>query len=130
MIKIDTGLDGNMCAVEMKGTMIEITAELAGVVQSIYESFSKENHMAGLIFLKDFMNCMTHITEEIVKEAEEKSEESPDLMRLLAIMSFLGAMQADKRHEKKDIRSADFDSDEEFKKWFRGGDNDVRESDE
>lgn len=122
MLKIDTGLDGNMCSVEMKGTMIDITAELAGVVQSIYESFSKENHMAGLIFLKDFMHCMEHIAETVVKEAEEKSKESPDPMRLLALMSLLKAMQADKRHEKKDIRSADFDSDEEFKKWFRGGD--------
>ena len=125
MIKIDTGLDGNMCAVEMKGTMIEITAELAGVVQSIYESFSKENHMAGLIFLKDFMHCMESIAETVVKEAEEKSKESPDPMRLLALMSLLKAMQADKKHEKKDIRSADFDSDDEFMKWFRGGEDDV-----
>lgn len=125
MLKIDTGLDGNMCSVEMKGTMIDITAELAGVVQSIYESFSKENHMAGLIFLKDFMCCMEHIAETVakeVKEVKEKSKESPDPMRLLALMSLLNAIQADKRHEKKDIRSADFDSDEEFKKWFRGGD--------
>ena len=122
MLKIDTGLDG-MCAIEMKGTMVEITAELASVVQGIYESFSKENHMAGLIFLKDFMHCMEHIADTVVKEAEEKSKESPDPMRLLALMSILNAMQADKRHEKKDIRSADFDSDEEFKKWFRGGDD-------
>lgn len=122
MLKIDTS-DHDKCVVEMKGSIIEITAELATVVQNIYDSISKDNHMAGLIFLKDFMHYMEKIADNIVNEAEERQKKSmDDPMSLLAFMSLLKAMQADKRHEKKDIRSADFDDDEEFRKWFHGGD--------
>ena len=122
MLKIDTS-DHDKCVVEMKGPMIEITAELATVVQSIYDSISKDNHMAGLIFLKDFMHYMEKIADNIVNEAEERHKKSTDPMRLLALMSLLKAMQADKKHEKKDIRSADFDDDEEFKNWLHGGED-------
>lgn len=122
MLKIDTS-DHDKCAIEMKGSMVEITAELATVVENIYKSFSKENHMAGLIFLRDFMRCMETIAEGAANETEERSKKSMDPMRLLAIMSLFKTMQADKRHEKKDIRSADFDDDEEFKKWFHGGED-------
>ena len=122
MLKIDTS-DHDKCVVEMKGPMIEITEELATVVQSIYDSISKDNHMAGLIFLKDFMHYMEKIADNIVNEAEERHKKSTDPMRLLALMSLLKAMQADKKHEKKDIRSADFDDDEEFKNWLHGGED-------
>lgn len=57
---------------------------------------------------------------------EEKKELVNDLTSLLEKMKeMLASVESDpdeSSEEQKDIRSADFDSDEQFQNWFRGED--------
>ena len=130
MLKVDTTVKEGEALVEMQGTQIDITADLATVIQSIFETFcDKNSKIAGLVFMRDLSHCMTKMIEGKYGKIEEDSKKDSNLEFMAKMSLLMAMMSADKRHaekkeeEKKDIRSADFMSDEEFRKWFRGGDD-------
>ena len=58
------------------------------------------------------------LTKELDKEWAEMIKKNP----LMSMLINTACMNIACHKENKDIRSADFDSDEQFKEWFRGGD--------
>ena len=108
MINIQS--QGNGVAIETKGTGEEITNEVTGAVLGVYESLKEGSNFYGAMFVRTLI-------KELSNEWMKMAKKDP-LMCMMIDQAFLAA--ACKKEE--DIRSADFDSDEQFKEWFRGGD--------
>lgn len=109
MINIQS--QGNGVAIEIKGTGEEISGEVTGAVLGIYESLKKGSNFSGAMFVRTLIK---ELSEEWMKMAKKDP-----LTCMMIDQAFLAAAC---KKEQEDIRSADFDSDEQFKEWFRGGD--------
>ena len=110
MINIQSQEDGGV-AIETKGTGEEITNEITGAVLGVYESLKEGSNFSGAMFVRTLI-------KELSKEWMKLAKKDP-LTCMIIDHAFLAAAC---KKENKDIRSADFDSDEQFKEWFRGGD--------
>ena len=106
MIKIDTENPKGVY-VELEGTTTDISVEYAAVGRSIFRTLKKDNPIAGMMFMMNVMKCFDGIIREDMAEMEK---EHPFL--------------------KNDICRSEFDSDEEFMNWFRGGDDDEEGSED
>lgn len=109
MINIQS--QGNGVAIETKGTGEEITSEVTGAVLGVYESLKEGSNFSGAMFVRTLI-------KELSKEWMKMAKKDP-LTCMIIDQAFLAAAC---KKEQEDIRSADFDSDEQFKEWFRGGD--------
>ena len=122
MIKFDS----ENCDLSMEGTCPEILSEVLGLVHIVYKLLKEKNPITGEIFKRMFLKqaeCAFLEADELVEKIKEKADENDKnrdetINKLEELLDFLKEME----HEKeKDIRTADFTSDEEFRKWFRGG---------
>lgn len=102
---------GNGVVIEIKGTGEEISAEVIGAVSGVYESLKKGSEFTAAMFIR-------LLSKELDKEWAEMTKKNPVLGGIIDT----ACMQYACHKEQEDIRSADFDSDEQFKEWFRGGD--------
>ena len=126
MIKINTEEGGG---VEIKGFVPEIISETINAVRAIY-TMIKEDDPFGAKMYKDMILKEIYVafkTPEEIKELNEKSlnEMRDKLGNLGEMLDFLEKLmhgEEDNKEEEKDIRSADFESDVDFKKWFHGED--------
>ena len=100
MLKIDTE-NPKGAFIELKGTPLDIAVEYSAVGRSIFRTLKEKDKAAGITFMINVMRCFEGILTEDIEEMEKKHSES-----------------------KNDIRRSEFDSDEEFKKWFHGGNED------
>lgn len=104
---------GNGVVIEIKGTGEEISGEVIGAVSGVCESLKKGSKFTAAMFIR-------LLTKELDKEWAEMVKKNPIMSTL--IDTACTHIHAASHKEIEDIRSADFDSDEQFKEWFRGGD--------
>lgn len=84
---------------EVEGSSVELAVEVAALVRGIYDGFINGNKEVSAADFKKRIEILLPTAFMPGEEIEKKTEED------------------------KDIRSADFDSEDEFVKWFRGRDN-------
>lgn len=125
MIKINTEEGGG---VEIKGFLPEIISETISAVRDIYNMIKEDNPFGAKMY-KDMILKEMYVafkTPEEIKELNEKSlnKMKDKLGHLGGMLDFLEKLMHDEEDnkEEKDIRSADFESDVDFKKWFHGED--------
>lgn len=105
MIKIDTSALNEKGMVEMciSGNPIELATEALALISCLKQSIKARREADEDLGEMDAMVFETFFLSGLRKSLEAE-------------------IKCMKAEEMKDIRSADFISDEEFKKWFRGGD--------
>ena len=137
--------------VEVEGSSIQLAVEDAALIKGIHDGFVNEGKEEGAKDFKKHIETLLPATflpsDEIVKQAEEMKKQTVEKMGDLAdalktLQNVMKATTKDeleqalhdleahaetirakkKAEEDKDIRSADFDSEDEFVKWFRGTD--------
>ena len=123
MIKYNSGDKETSSMLEIKGTLIELAAEASTFLHSMYMSFLQDSPIVaekfkelitetvsrGYIFMDD---------KQLHEVANSKKEESAKVIDALNGLLDLLKKAAGNEPESKDIRSADFDSDDDFRKWF------------
>ncbi len=138
--------------VEVEGSSVELAVEVAALVKGIYDGFINGDKEVGAADFKKHIEILLPTAfmpgEEIEKKTEEMKQQAVEKMGDLAdalktLHNLMKATTKDeleqalhdleeraetfrakqKAEEDKDIRSADFDSEDEFVKWFRGRDN-------
>lgn len=107
MIRIDTSKTTENGGVELtiSGNPIELATETLALISCLKHSTKKrrKNKSLGEMDSALFESCFLHGLKN-------------------SLTSELECMKAEIKKD-ADIRSADFSSDEEFKKWFHGGDD-------
>ena len=135
--------------VEVEGSSIQLAVEVAALIKGIHDGFLNDGKEEGAKDFKKHVEMLLPTTfmpsDEIVKQAEEMKKQTVEKMGDLAdalktLQNVMKATTKDeleqalqdleahaetirakkKAEEDKDIRSADFDSVDEFVKWFRG----------
>ena len=135
--------------VEVEGSSIQLAVEVAALIKGIHDGFLNDGKEEGAKDFKKHVEMLLPTTfmpsDEIVKQAEEMKKQTVEKMGDLAdalktLQNVMKATTKDeleqalqdleahaetirakkKAEEDKDIRSADFDSEDEFVKWFRG----------
>ena len=138
--------------VEVEGSSMQLAVEVAALIKGIYDGFLNDNKEEGGKDFKKHLESLLPTAfmpdEELEKKTEEMKkktvEEIGNLTEALkTLQNLMKATTKDeleqalhdleahaetikakkKAEEDKDIRSADFDSEDEFVKWFRGTDN-------
>lgn len=137
--------------VEVEGSSIQLAVEVAALIKGIHDGFLNDGKEEGAADFKKHVESLLPTTfmpnDEIVKQTEEMKKQTVEKMGDLAdalktLQNVMKATTKDeleqalqdleahaesirakkKAEEDKDIRSADFDSEDEFVKWFRGTD--------
>lgn len=135
--------------VEIEGSSIQLAVEVAALIKGIHDGFLNDGKEEGAADFKKHVESLLPTTfmpnDEIKKQTEEMRKQTVEKMGDLAdaIKTLQNVMKATtkdeleqalqdlethaetirakkKAEEDKDIRSADFDSEDEFVKWFRG----------
>lgn len=138
--------------VEVEGSSIQLAVEVAALIKGIHDGFLNDGKEEGADDFRKHLEILLPTTfmpaEEIKKQTEEMKQKTVEKMGDLAdalktLQNLMKATTKDeleqalhdleahaetikakkKAEENKDIRSADFDSEDEFVKWFRGTDN-------
>lgn len=137
--------------VEIDGSSMELAVEIAALIKGIHDGFLKDGKEEGAEDFKKHIETLLPTAfmpdEEIKKQTEEMRKKTVEEMgnlvdSLKTLQNVMKATTKDeleqalhdlearaetirakkKTEENKDIRSADFDSEDEFVKWFRGTD--------
>lgn len=127
MIKFDseTGL------ISIKGAGPVLVADTIQFLHAMYEVLKEDNPRMAEIYKQEVEKNVPYawksaeeLKEISAKMVQEKKELINDLNNLLEKMKemFDKSDPDESSEEQKDIRSADFDSDEQFQNWFRGED--------
>lgn len=142
--------------VEVEGSSVQLAVEVAALIKGIHDGFVNGDKEAGAADFKKHLEILLPTAflpnEELEKKTEEMRKQTVEKMGDLAdalktLHNLMKATTKDeleqalhdleahaetikakqKAEENKDIRSADFDSEDEFVKWFRGTDNEEDE---
>lgn len=130
MIKFDNSNESNV-TLKIAGTPEDLALELAALTLSVRDKIEEYNENDAELFALQLMhNIMIGFEddrEERKKMVEEHSRSMDVLKKLMGLEEYLKSLTNDLENENKvtDIRRSEFDSDEEFEKWFHGGDDDV-----
>lgn len=122
MIKFDS----ENCELSMEGTCPEILSEVLGLVHIVYKLLKEKNVITAEVFKRMFLKqaeCAFLEADDLMEKIKEKANETDEarnntINKLEELLNLLKEMEHEKQ---KDIRTADFTSDEDFRKWFRGG---------
>lgn len=122
MIKFDS----ENCELSMEGTCPEILSEVLGLVHVVYKLLKEKNVITAEVFKRMFLKqaeCAFLEADDLMEKIKEKANETDEarnntINKLEELLNLLKEMEHEKQ---KDIRTADFTSDEDFRKWFRGG---------
>lgn len=141
--------------VEIEGSSMQLAVEVAALINGIYDGFLNDGKEEGANDFKKHIETLFPTafmsTEEIKKKTEEMKKKTVEEMgnlvdSLKTLQNVMKATTKDeleqalhdlearaetirakkKAEENKDIRSADFDSEDEFVKWFRGTDEEEK----
>lgn len=127
MIKFDSETG----SISIEGIGPVLVADTIQFLHAMYEILKEDNPRMAEIYKQEVEKNVPYawksaeeLKELSVKMAQEKKELINDLNDLLEKMKeMLYKSDSDESSEEsKDIRSADFDSDEQFQNWFRGED--------
>lgn len=88
--------------------------------EKVDDSF-KAGYMLAVNVVKDMIDIMMKRTDKRAEELEKSAKKAEEAANKICEL-FGKFVKQTCKEENKDIRSADFDSDEEFSKWFHGGD--------
>ena len=131
MIKYDT----TDHRVEIQGSIGQLIPESIFLIHEIYNMIleDKDNgdsEKMAEIFKKEMLNALPMVfiskdklkkeNERIEKENKERLEKLKDSLNKLG--ELLNMLEEEDEDKNEDIRSADFDSEDEFSKWLHGDD--------
>jgi len=118
MIKFDSE---NVNQMKIAGTPKEISIEVAALAKTIHDIMLENNEDMATEYE---MNLFTGILVAFEKNHEEKKKFIAEHERRMEVIEHLKALNNFLEHLKdnkpEDIRRSEFDSDEEFRHWFHG----------
>lgn len=128
MIKFDSDDPGKL---KIAGEPEEIAVEVGALAKTIYDIIKEYNEEMAMMYEMNLMHAVVCAFETDQEEKKKFIEEHERQMKLIHqlgnIRDFLDSLKEGLEKEKekresniKDIRRSEFDSDEEFTKWFRG----------
>lgn len=126
MIKFDNFDESNI-TLKIAGTPENLALELAALALSIRDKIEEYNHNDAELFTLQLMHNLIIGFEDDVEEkrkiVEDHNKNMDVLKKLMGLEEYLKSVKNELENENKvtDIRRSEFDSDEEFKKWFHGG---------
>lgn len=135
MIKIITSEDGKIEQFDFRGDVEEVAKELISSIITVRDIIQEQNKDLARIFeisAEEYLEIGIYKNREdgyykVVdpKEINEMGIEAERLKQLIKLKMHLDKVKKNAESggdNAKDIRAADFDSDEQFKEWFRGAD--------
>lgn len=123
MIKFDTSENNNNPALVIKGDLCDLVGESLAMMRCIYNVIKKDDEMMAekykKLIIANFEACFISKEEldKLTKKAEEELENQFNMI-LEAFGVLAKKYKGDSKEAVKDIRSADFDSDEAFMNWL------------
>lgn len=128
MIKFDTEHMNDGSGLKIEGTPEEIAIEVVALAKTIHDIMLDYNDEYGKEFELTLMNAVLAAFETDAEEKRQlikKHEEDMKMMKTLYdVKNFLEGLKERISNKNEsgadDIRRSEFDSDEEFMKWFRG----------
>ena len=127
MIKFDN-FDGNNVTLKIAGTPEDLALELAALVMSVRDKIEEYNDNDAKLFALQLMHNLTIGFEDDAEEkkrlVKEHNKQMDFLKKLMGLEEYLKSVENELKNANKvtDIRRSEFNSDEEFEKWFHGGD--------
>lgn len=140
MIKFEVNKEGN-CNLEISGTTHEIAVESLAFISSVRRAIDEKDKMAGCMYAVTMLKGIDYAVmndeekdrydQRMAKKKKEKDADEKFLEELAKLRNTLEDLKKDLKDvvedSGQDIRSADFDSEDEFMKWLR---NDSNKEDE
>lgn len=131
MIKFDNSNEKNDGDVVLKiaGTPMDLALEVAALALSVRDKIEKYNENDAELFTLQLLHNLMIGFEKDSKErkrmVEEHDKQMEVLKKLMGLEEYLKSVQNELKNENKvtDIRRSEFNSDEEFEKWFHGGED-------
>ena len=134
MIKFDTEKMNDGSGLKISGSPEDIAIEVASLAKTIHDIMKDYDEEMAMLYEMNLMNavvCAFESDEEEKKKLiEEHTKQMEMINKLRGIKDFLDKVKEGLEKEREnlekdnitDIRRSEFDSDEEFKKWLRGDD--------
>ena len=127
MIKFDTEKMGDGSGLKIAGSPEDLAIEVASLAKTIHDIIKEYNEEMAMVYEMNLMHGVVCAFEsdqaEKKKLIEEHTKQMEMINKLRGIKDFLDKVKEGLEKERgniTDIRRSEFDSDEEFKKWFRG----------
>ena len=136
MIKFDTEKMGDGSGLKIAGSPEDLAIEVASLAKTIHDIIKDYSEDMGMEYEMNVLNAIVCAFETDEKEKkkiiEEHTRQMEMLNKLKGIKEFLDKVKEGLEKERgnlekdniTDIRRSEFDSDEEFKKWFHSVDTD------
>ena len=134
MIKFDTEHMDDGSGLKIAGSPEDLAIEVASLAKTIYDVIKDYDEDMARMYEMNLLCGVTCAFETDEKEKkrviEEHTKQMEMINKLKGIKDFLDKVKEDlgkgkgdlEKDNITDIRRSEFDSDEEFKKWFRGDD--------
>lgn len=138
MIRFEANKEGD-CNLAISGTTQELAVESLAFISSVRRAIDEKDKIAGCMYAITILKGIDYavMTDEekdrydkrMAKKKKEKDTDEKFLEELTKLRNTLEDLKKGLEVEDscQDIRSADFDSEDEFMKWFR---NDSNKEDE
>ena len=127
MIKFDNSIkSGAVCICE--GSIEQVAMEYGALGKALYDTISKANGKESAEFFDIFARMYYDISLASDKDERDKiiEEYKPIMEQIKYVHALQGILNKVNEKTKNDnILRSEFNSDEEFKKWFHGGDEDA-----
>lgn len=132
MIKFDTEKMGDGSGLKIAGSPEDLAIEVASLAKTIYDVIKDYDEDMARMYETNLLcgvTCAFETDEEEKKKLiEEHTKQMEMINKLRGIKEFLDKVEEGlekergnlKKDNTMDIRRSEFDSDEEFMKWFRG----------
>ena len=127
MIKFDTEKMGDGSGLKIAGSPEDLAIEVASLAKTIHDIIKEYNEEMAMVYEMNLMHgvvcAFESDQEEKKKLIEEHTKQMEMINKLRGIKDFLDKVKEGLEKERgniTDIRRSEFNSDEEFKKWFRG----------
>ena len=136
MIKFDTEKMGDGSGLKIAGSPEDLAIEVASLAKTIYDVIKDYDEDMARMYEMNLLCGVTCAFESDEKEKkrviEEHTKQMEMINKLKGIKEFLDKVKEGLEKERgnlekdniTDIRRSEFDSDEEFKKWFHSVDTD------
>lgn len=136
MIKFDTEHMDDGSGLKIAGSPEDLAIEVASLAKTIHDVIKDYDEDMAMMYEMNLLCGVTCAFETDEKEKkrviEEHTKQMEMINKLKGIKEFLDKVKEDLGKEKgdlekediTDIRRSEFDSDEEFKKWFHSVDTD------
>lgn len=134
MIKFDTEKMDDGSGLKIAGSPEDLAIEVASLAKTIHDIMKDYDEDMARIYEMNLMHgivcAFESDQEEKKKLIEEHTKQMEMINKLRGIKDFLDKVKEGLEKERgnlekdniTDIRRSEFDSDDEFKKWFRGDD--------